>query len=224
MFEYLAFCVLRFPPPGNKLIVLGEVTPTCGKEKAMALICSLRSYTINCWWRNTPAYSPADSGLIPSSCTVFSINFAINRFYGVGEFIILLVVSIITKSPSNSLSTVLMVAHRLSPKNIQSAVLTKTVRRHHSAQYFSPTLWSVPDRHVRTVNFPTPAAVLKSNSLLPGKGRVSNARGNVGYYKLIGTIFCIATKLLICGCFLHKVRPVLVKQLLCHKTKEFRPK
>lgn len=100
MFEYLAFCVLRFPPPGSKLIVLGEVTPTCGKEKAMALICSLRSYTINCWWRNTPAYSPADSGLIPSSCTVFSINFAINRFYGVGEFIILLVVSIITKSPS----------------------------------------------------------------------------------------------------------------------------
>ena len=27
------------------------------------------------------------------------------------------------------------------------------------------------------VKFPTPALVLKSNSLLPGKGRLSNARG-----------------------------------------------
>ena len=30
------------------------------------------------------------------------------------------------------------------------------------------------------VTFPTPAAVLKSNSLLPGKGRLSNARGMPG--------------------------------------------
>ena len=136
----------------------------------------------------------------------------------------MLVVSIITKSPSK-LS--LHCSDGRTP--IEPKEHTVSSPHKNSAQTsLGPILLAHPmigpDRHVRTVNFPTPAAVLKSNSLLPGKGRVSNARGNVGYYKLIGTIFCIATKLLICGCFLHKVRPVLVKQLLCHKTKEFRPK